>query len=370
MNQMNDDNATNHQVTTSFTSASIVVDHTARLDWIIPVAINLLLMLPTLWILFALIHYGVKTEKWRRKRASHLDMLSIGLVYTSVVVCAVMCMMLFTVNFIYLNAGFSAAVVVSVACDAIADTAVACYGVMLFAVALFLWSRQRVFYRNEMLSMDYNKCVKFLSFFSIILIFVGALSVLIVNIMPNSRRTSPNGCIFEIEDSRREVTPLSVIVLIVLGQLLLLGLFAYALIKTKNSLKPAPTRNYDKTNGSFSCTRVSNVSYSTDYTPAISRAGTPEKTLQPNLEQNNSQSRGVRLILQKTLLFAVLSTISDIFIQILIHYLTSPTGHRRYVATATNVNAFLNLVFLLLSFVQWKDIVLSPCRTVSSSNGK
>ena len=354
---MNASTASSYRESTSNRPNSIY-NFTTQTDWIVPVAVNLVLMFLTLWILFALVHYGVKTKKWTRRRASHLDMLSIGMVYTSAVACAGVCMMLLIINFAYLNVGFSPVIERSLTCEVIADTAVALYGVLLFLVALFLWFRQRVFYQNKMLNMDYNKCVHVLSSISIIMVLVGAIAALVINILPLNRHSSRNGCIFTVGD-QRIFHFLSVVIVIVLGQLMLAALFAYALIKTNSLINPTPMRKLSH-NPSRNRDSIPN---STDYTLVVSGMSTQEQSTSQSLryqENNTTQSKGVRIILQKTLTFAILSTAADIFIQTLIHFLTEPTGHRRIVTTASNVNAFSNLVFLLLSFAQYKKILLSP----------
>ena len=267
-------------------------------------------------------------------------------------------MMLLTINFAYLNVGFSSVIERSLTCEVIADTAVALYGVVLFLVALFLWFRQRVFYQNKMLNMDYNKCVHVLSSISIIMVLAGAIAALVINILPRNRHSSPNGCIFKIGD-QRIFHFLSVVIVIVLGQLMLAALFAYALIKTNSLINPTPM---SKLSHNPSRNRDS-IANSTDYTLVVNGVSTLEQSPSQSLryqENNTTQSKGVRIILQKTLTFAIISTAADIFIQTLIHFLTEPTGHRRVVTTASNVNAFLNLVFLLLSFAQYKKILLSP----------
>ena len=267
-------------------------------------------------------------------------------------------MMLLIINFAYLNVGFSPVIERSLTCEVIADTAVALYGVLLFLVALFLWFRQRVFYQNKMLNMDYNKCVHVLSSISIIMVLAGAIASLVINVLPRNRHSSRNGCIFTVGD-QRIFHFLSVVIVIVLGQLMLAALFAYALIKTNSLINPTPM-----TKLSYNPSRNrDSIPNSMDYARGVSGMSTPVKSPSQSLryQQNNTtQPKGVRIILQKTLTFAILSTAADIFIQTLIHFLTEPTGHRRIVTTASNVNAFLNLLFLLLSFVQFKEILLSP----------
>ena len=348
---------TPHNYASMNSSAPTNLDYKNQLNWIIPTVVSIILMILTLWILLCLIHYGIKTGKWRKRRASHSDMLNIGLVYTSVLVCAVICLIFFCINLVYLNIGFSTDKH-DLLCEIIADSAVACYGLMLFSVAMFLWFRQRVFFRNEMFSMSYTRCVQVLSFSSIFIVFLGALGVLVINILPFNRRSSDNGCLFEAAEDHRVFHWISVVVLVVIGQGMLLGLFAYALIKTKDfdsDSSSDPGRNRLESGLSS----ASNVPLAGINNSLKSNTAKLQIT---DLRNENSQSHAVRKILQKTLIFAVLSTLADIFIQVMIHYINRADQHRRYVTTVSNTNAFLNLLFLVLSFVRYKEILMSPCR--------
>ena len=310
---------------TGSTNQTSNLNYTKQVDWIVPVTITIILIILTLWILLSLVHYGVKTNIWHfGVQSSPLDnMMSVGLIYTTVVVCAVMTLCCIIVNLVYLNVGFNQND--SNLCDNIADTAIGFYAWIVFFVNLFYWLRQRVFFKNKMLNIDYNKILKLLSSFSIIIIFIGGLSSFIVNIYPNNRIATNNGCLFQPQDNLRPAFWVPFIVVIILGQGMIFGLFVYALKKCSDFAKQQTEILKD--------------------------------------DKQLSSVKVIKLTLKKTLVFAVISTIADFFNQIFIHYIVDPNENRRFVTLVSNVNAFLNVLFLVLSFVNYKEILSSLWRS-------
>jgi len=57
-------------------------------DWILPVTFNVILLFITLFILFSMTHYGVKTGKWKRNHAFCIEKLNGDWVYTLALVLA------------------------------------------------------------------------------------------------------------------------------------------------------------------------------------------------------------------------------------------------------------------------------------------
>ena len=296
-------------------------NHFTQMDWIIPMTVSVILTIFTLWILICLIHYGIKTGKWWRDNGTQqLDnKMNIGLIYTTIVSSAVICLCIYAINFVYLNIGFHPND--SDLCDNVADTAVGFYALLLLIVNIFYWLRQRVFFKSKLLNMEYNKYVCALSSVSIIIIFFGGVCALLANVIPDNRQASDNGCIFRPENSLRAAYWVPFIVVLALGQGMLYGLFGYALKKSAEFT----TNNIGEAN-------------------------------------NAKTNQDIRKILKKTLFFAITSTLVDFFNQMFSYYISESKEHRRYVTTTSNINAFLNVLFLLLSFVQYKKILTSPFR--------
>jgi len=88
------------------TQQNIPFDRTTELDWIFPVLVITTLIIVYFWFLFSLIHYGIKHKMWRQTR-NKSDVLNTGLVYGSVIGCAVACIFRLVISLILLNIGFT-----------------------------------------------------------------------------------------------------------------------------------------------------------------------------------------------------------------------------------------------------------------------
>ena len=349
-------------------------NHVAQLDWIIPVAVNVVLTISTFWLLIALIDYGRKTGKWRNIQATNSDKLNAGLVYTSVIICASACMVRYCISLLYMNIGFGEDS--SFQCDSIADAAVFFYALVLFTVYFFLWLRQRVFYSTYIVKSAFSKIFSFFSSASIGFIFAAGVGAAILNILPINHRSSAYGCIYTPDESQRIGYWISVAVAIFIGQAVLLGLFIYPLQRIFNLCHPACSA----TNGGR-IRKEENVSFKQTSQKQPSRQ---RRKIQSNIitittsSSNESIHRDsviklspafrrtttnlVSRILRRTFVFAVLSLSTDIFLLVFSNYIVQTHGHRRVPSMIYDINSFLNLILVILSFVQYKEMMTSPCR--------
>jgi len=150
------------------TTTSVLYNRVEELDWIFPVLVNITLMIVHFWLLFSLIHYGIKNKMWRGTR-NKSEALNTGLVYNSVVGCATACIFRLMMSLVYMNIGFSN--VENEFCAQFGDAANASIVIVHFFVALFLWSRQRSFFCNDLLNINYGRPVKYFSSMIIVFIF-------------------------------------------------------------------------------------------------------------------------------------------------------------------------------------------------------
>ena len=344
-------------------NASIAInsDYKQQFDWIFPVASNVVLSVATTWILISLIHFGIKTGKWRKSR-SKVDVLNAGFVYSSVVMCGFMCLFRYVISLVFMNIGFQKNE--DELCDSIADAAYCSYAFVLCFVALFLWFRQRAFYSNSLLNVNYNKLVSFFSFASIIFILAYGLFVIALNTAPNSYSSSTDGCTLKPDRGIVAGYWISVIVGVAFYNLVLWGLLIYALTHVRSfqkATKRTPSTNTDSPTRDSSCINNQDKEQS-------EKEHRPEST---DLESQNNHFRSrrkhssmkIKIILQKTLIFGIISILSDIFIQIFANFIVNPDGHRRFTYMLFDINAFLNLLFLVFSFVSYKEMLTSPCST-------
>ena len=101
-----------------------------------------------------------KQKKWSKTHASNEEKLSAGLVYTSIVICAVACLLRCIATLFYFNIGYSYNE--DRLCDILSDFTSTLYTFVLFSSVLFSYSRQRLFYSNRMLNVNHSKAVRFL----------------------------------------------------------------------------------------------------------------------------------------------------------------------------------------------------------------
>ena len=345
-------------------TASIDHDHRKQFDWIFPIACNVLCLVIGIWILAFLVHYGIKTEKWKlRVSQRDSDKLNAGKIYSSAIVCAVLCDIYFIVNLIYTNLGFEPNQ--DRFCEYMGDTSSAFYGSCLLSVQTFLWLRQRAFYTNRMLNVNYSKPVKVISFLSIIVIFLFGVSVIIFFVYPDDHKSSPDGCTYHSHLSLEYA--IIIILVILICQITLLSLFVYALQQSKHH-PPLVVRKITycccklpESTGKKTMSIDSNLVNFTITTSnsTISHACPVKTTTQHRISNSNA----VRKIIRKTMIFAFISILADVFLQGLTQFITAPDSHRRYPVFIGNVNIFLNLLFVIFSFASYRKILTSPCRS-------
>ena len=338
------------------------IDYVQRADWIIPIVINILLLLLSAWVLISVVHYGIKTKKWSKTHASNEEKLSAGLVYTSIVICAGACLLRYIATLFYFNIGYSYNE--DRICDILSDLTSTLYTFVLFSSALFSWSRQRLFYSNHMLNVNYSKAVRFFSQSSIVIIVVCGLGVLIFNVVPDDHPSSPEGCTYEIASySLRIAYWVSIVLAIVFGQVVVLYLFVHALY----TLSPSSS---EKRSSAASETGSLGVSHSSDHLSAgRTTNGHRMKSTQITFEgemspvhtmgtrKNASKTNSVKRILRITFVSATISLLVDILIQVFSFFISS--GNRRALTTLLNISSFLNLLLIVFAFKKYKQMLFS-----------
>jgi len=339
-----------------------------RPDWLIPFIINVALTIATLYTLISIIHYGLKTKKWSSNNASasNITKLNAGIVYTFLIFTALMCLFRYVASLVHMSVGFAEDQ--GWLCEGIADVAFIAYSLVLWCVFTFLWLRQRAFYTNRMLSFGTTRIIRALSFGSIILITFSGFGYMLFFTIPKNYDSSPMGCIYIADKNFRLGYGIYVIALLFLSQVMLLCLFTYPVWKmhrlghaTKKSITPSL-----KTMEESESTQRSQGSI----TPLAETSYQPK--IKDNLEDINRNkkhgsfsikppSNEIKNILTKTLIFALLSTTLDVFLQIFTKYATDGFSHRRFNIILFDTAAFLNLLFLVFSFVTAKNILFSFC---------
>ena len=330
-------------------------------SWIIPVTVIASSIVATLWITVSFLHFGIKTGKWRECHFRNpVINLNGGLIYAIVMLCGVMAMCHATAGLIYISIGYADASQNAI-CDVMSDIIFCLYTLVLLSSVLYFWARQRIFFKNRMLAANYNKCVKTLSFLSLFIVVFSAVGVLAFIIHPNDHQSSRHGCVYNPQTKLQLHYLVSVIVVVILSHSVLWGLLLYALMKAKIK-KSATGRSLMNT---FSQKSVEpEESLQITETPNVpSDLGLSQHVASRSRARHSHRTSSdiSRKTIKKTLILALVATLMDIFLQILIHYITKPKEHRRYAVMAAAINSFAHCFLIVLSFANFKQILTSLC---------
>ncbi|XP_076810612.1 uncharacterized protein LOC143453249 [Clavelina lepadiformis] len=394
---MNDFNKTMKQEFENATSSLEVVRNKSSInyvrqvepEWIIIQTSNIVLILATLWILISLIHYGKKAGKWKKVLTKNVDKLSGGDVYTSTVACAAMSLLRHLTTLVSLQVGFA------------------------FDQD---WDCERVFYTNNMMRTGYSKVLRMLSAGSIIIITVAGFGVIFVNTLPFSYRSSPYGCVYVLSNGPLETTSWAVCAaVLVSGQVMLISLFAYPLHQNfdcsnlvdifkcscfnvgeesvtvrQGKYRLRVLSNDQSSNVGDDCLKTSEIAgvnaqeqkgglqdissrSRNEYTSSVSVVSKSLLNINSNndklgktpIRRSKKTSKRcyvvVKKILQRTILFGLLSILTDITLIIISTYsLHGSAVQRRISVILFDVNVFFNLIFVICSFLSYKPMLTSP----------
>ena len=330
-------------------------DRTARLDWIIPTVVNLLLIVITTLILVSLIHYGLTTGKWRDQSTIHVDKLNAGVVYSFLIVCGILCIVRYIVNQIYINAGFNSDK--DDFCEAAGDAAFISYFLILWSAFMFLWFRQKAFYSNNMLAFRTTKFIRALSYSSVFFMHVSAIPYVLFSTVPKNYEASGSGCLYKADKVLKLSFGIYTSFLIVFWQLVLLCLFIYPVFQIGGDSKSKKFSCFDPF---FSSKRhlekkeiapIATLS-STNSTSSFNLRRGSSLTARPSDDE-------IKQIIQKTVFFAVASTLLDVILSLVSYFMEPPTTNWRFHYMMNDVAAFCNLLFLILSFSTYKRMLMS-----------
>ena len=296
----------------------------------------IVLMIVDLWLIISLIHYGIKTKKWRRLQSGNPNLLNSGRIYSSVVICSVTVFFSSLFIVVYRNIGYDQNN--HSLCKALASLIIITYSSCFLSLIFFLWFRQRTLYTAFLPIEHFTKPLKFFSF---IIIFVSTFLVVsgvIFSILTSNFDTSQTGCVFRNDNSFKFVTFLIAGTCIIFSQVALLITFICALLvmqklDEKESWKSLLCCKYQPSN-------------------------------EPTREQPANRRRAIiKKIIKKATFFAALSLLSDLLV-ISLTFLYSRQGNRHEIISALgSLSVSMNLYFAILSFTSWKDMITSPCKS-------
>ena len=371
------------------TNKTTEFDYWARLDWILPVSINGVLMLLASWILFSMIRQGVKTGTWKQNPV-HLDKLNGSWVYTLAISCAAISVAKYIMTQLSYNLGFG--VDQDRTCDVVNKINFINYCLVLFFTFSLIWARQRVFYSNKMLNISYGRTIRFVSAASILLILLAGVLIIVFTVIPPVYRSTPRGCSYYPNVNPRLELYVSVAeaLIVLTAQTMLMFLFIYPLQKrlrktgcsigkfcfarrhftaTASATRAKITSSPDSENRPSENHLVQETNRSSDL-----ENSRQNQTVHKNFtvvyssafsnwmktSQAKQSAQKIKNVLRRTLIFGSLAIFTDIFL-IFINYApflnVYDPEHRRISLLFYDINVMLNLLFVLFSFSSWKKII-------------
>jgi len=330
-------------------------------DWIFSMTFVVMIIALTGWVVVSLIHYGIKNKMWN-KRQKNKHALNSGKIYACVVVLTCMCLLFHISSLVVFNIDLNGHE--SKTCFIISNVNLTFYLFVFTSVGLFLWFRQRAFFRNQYLNVNYNRIILIFSFASIFAL-LGCCSVLWVFLIGTNVyfASLANGCQMVLQQQQYPVLGsifwIIVASCITLHYSILLGLLAYALL----SIKSVSTSNVSNTTKSNDNNHLSAYSISMKIQNNIQKFKFLKIKsffiIDKTCKNKNSLQQKI-IALRRTILFALLSLVSFVVSEIFLHYYAAPNGFMKISLVILNVDAFLQLHFVIFSFTTYRRMLTSP----------
>ena len=340
-------------------------NYTGKADWIIPISVNILLVILVVWIVFSLLHYGIRNKKFQRNKRSNYEKLNSGRIYSLVLLCALTCALRYMISVIVML-DLDLQDDKKVICKALSHLRSCLYSFIHLFIWLFLWLRQYVFYTNRMLALNYPKPIRYFSFITILLIVATGIGYTLFTVFMYNHKVDLVGCMFtlRVELAAGYWAFIGTSVILVHGTLF--SLFSYALIKSRNidkQRKVTDTKKSKKFRKETNHLKTDSTSISTTHnsnegnTTTFSSSRLPVFRRRQSGEQNQSKKK-IKHILKKTFWFAVLSVILE---NALPTFWSLVEVNQRLVITCYNIIALLNLLLIIFTFARYKDMLFSFC---------
>ena len=307
----------------------------------IALGVYVVLMIVDVWIIISLIHFGIKTKKWLHLQRGNPDLLSSGWIYLSVIFCSVLAFVYHLVITLYHNLKYQKSD--DEFCDSMSDAVKSLFAIFAFSVYFFLWLRQRVLYTTILPTAHFTKALKVFSFLIIFISFIFGVTSLILSSIPNDIVASPIGCVYKKDGGLRKLSSVFAAVALIFSQVSLLAVFIHALLVLHGS-------SIDKRwKILLLCNR---------------------KSLNEQINVTQQPADQTRIMIyneiRKTIIFAVFSLFSDLLVVSLVLLFSQEGKRDDYLSVLAALSMSMNLYFVILSFVKWKDMITSPCKSSSS----
>ena len=355
--------------------------------WVASLSINILLTILAIWLAATISIYGQKSGKFQRKRKSDYSggtILKLALLASLVVIPR-----LATTNII-LWVGFDVGKVEDYNCEIAVDVSIVVYYIALYPAYIFLWMRQRSLFQQPSLQRLYNVFVKIISWGCLFFLIGAGSGVLLIFILPLSYRSSPDGCILRDEEEDNVVAFYAVSVVLVVGQLTLLGLFIYPLHRHRHvQVVASSTRKKTSISriSSFKTTRRSNRKSEKQVSPCYKLpcpqlSASPEinkdkkahvklenesvirsKTTKLAAKRKSSVKTTARLlgVMRRSVVCAVVCIASDLASSAIVGFMLPKETAKSFTNTVYDINLMVNVLSLIFSFDTYNKIFQAPC---------
>nr|XP_039262092.1 uncharacterized protein LOC120338207 [Styela clava] len=330
-------------------------------NWIIIESLFALYTLITIWIIIAMLHYGMKHRKFycsRQRQRKH------GTIYTMIsIVFLTSIPRLILLQIIQASYAHPTN---DIACNIGMFGFKVFYILSLFGTYVTLWSRQWLLYARPNFKNLTEGWFRRLQYACLVLIILTSVLGMINHIIPIRTEISPIGCKEILKVTAARMMHLANVALTAISQVMLVVLFSYPLYKQIQKNKNMRTTRRESTPEENNTTVPSPrpTSEFSDPPTVLSEVEAIEKAKNvKRCAQVKKSRRPLISILKRSSVLSGFCAFSDITIFLIVLalnkiYVTQPLGLHVYL-TIFETNAFVNQIVIFFMLNNWKNILLT-----------
>lgn len=386
--------------------------------WYMSMLVEIFVILANAWVAIAFVTYIIKKKVFAKKR-SRKDVNG-GMVMVFAIAAIVLPFIRYTGTVFLLVVGLFPEK--KWGCEVAYDVGVFGFAFSLCPTYAYLWARQRAFYGHPSLGNMFGRFVNVFSKISMLLILLSAAVSVGLGIHPKEYEPGPGGCFLIGSQEQDDYRTYVYTVLMISSQISLLGLFLHPLVvhtrhqrSFEKSIedKAEVTRALSSTDGftSFADGEES-VGYSEQQLspngveikkPSYNRsASVPEKSRSRSYSESDrkryisepplgdrkielttsfdylskaktvvkkfrkgvrssSKNRQLFVLIRRVLYLAIISIFSDLTVMALNQFAVPDDIPQTYSFVMYDVSILINIFTVVLSFVKWRKMLVSPC---------
>jgi len=293
-------------VTETSITQEAAVNRLHQLEWMLAELFNIFAIASLLWLTVSFFVYGLRTGKWEKAQVNNPVQVNAGSVYTAAVVSLIITLTHFLTGQVAFNLGYHDQY--PYPCEAVMDATIITYKLTIISVNAFLWFRQRSLYQHPASKSFQKPWLFFVSWSSLLIIICGSSVAGFFFVKPSNYRNSRKGCISKPRKAFI-IWPVYLCYAVVLfGQSMMIFLFCQVF------RFPLGTRIVKR----------------------------------------------LTSMMKRSAILAVICASTDLLVTVLYIHVIPPQSTRHVTLTAYDLNLFVNVVVVVLSFDTWKVIVVAP----------